>query len=508
MLTMDQVHDIKIRFYEKGQNISQIAKELNLDWKTVRKYVDMEDFNPQKKKAAANYQVCPKLNSFKETIDQWLEDDKKAPRKQRHTAKRVFARLEEEFPHTFDCSYRTVATYYSVKHKELFSSGKNSYLPLIHQPAEAQVDFGAASFYENGKLCSGKYLEVSFPYSNKGYLQLFYGENLECLLEGLDSIFRHIGFVPKELWFDNTKTIVTKIIRGGGRDLTDSFKRFRSHYGFKSVFMNPGKGHEKGNVENKVGYQRRNLLVPVPSFQSLEQFNREILERCEKDAQRQHYRFNETIESRFVTDEKDGLPLPRVPFDLSRHMTVRTNKWGKFYLYKKLHEYSASPKYSGCVVNLQLTSRLVIVQDENFREIVRHRRLYGDSKQQSMNWLPYLNQLSKRPRALKYSGIYDLMPATMKQYLDQCSNTDTGKILKVLSDLTDRTGFDSALSTVEEALRHDVHDTESLKNLYRRTYAGIPELPPISLGSDLPKLNQMSANLAAYDELLQERRPE
>ena len=110
MLTMDQVHDIRIRFYEKGQNISKIAKDLGLDWKTVRKYVDMEDFNSPVKKSPADYRICPKLDPFKETIDQWLEDDRKAPRKQRHTAKRVFVRLKETFPETFDCSYRTVAT--------------------------------------------------------------------------------------------------------------------------------------------------------------------------------------------------------------------------------------------------------------------------------------------------------------------------------------------------------------------------------------------------------------
>ena len=133
-----------------------------------------------------------------------------------------------------------------MKHKELFSGPKDGFLPLEHKPGEAQVDFGTAEFYENGKKRTGKYLEVSFPYSNKGYLQLFYGENTECLFEGLDAIFRHIGCVPAELWFDNTKTIVTHVIRGGGRSLTERFERFREHYRFKAIFMNPGEGHEKG----------------------------------------------------------------------------------------------------------------------------------------------------------------------------------------------------------------------------------------------------------------------
>ncbi len=224
MLTMDKIHDIRLRFFVKGENISQIANALKLDWKTVQKYVDMTDFNEPVPKPASEYCLCPKLDPYKPAIDKWLEEDKQAPRKQRHTAKRVFKRLKKEMP-GFNCSYRTVASYYAVKHKEIFSGARSGFLPLEHRPGEAQVDFGTADFYENGKRLTGKYLEVSFPYSNKGYLQLFYGENMECLLEGLDAIFRHIGGVPEELWFDNTKTIVTKVIRGGGRETTARFDR-------------------------------------------------------------------------------------------------------------------------------------------------------------------------------------------------------------------------------------------------------------------------------------------
>ena len=247
MLTMDKIHDIRTRFFLKGENITQIAEELYLNWKTVQKYVDMTDFNEPAPQPASEQHFCPKLDPYKPTIDKWLEEDKQAPRKQRHTAKRVFNRLRKEIS-GFDCSYRTVASYYAVKHKEVFSGTKAGFLPLEHHPGEAQVDFGTADFYENGTRLTGKYLEVSFPYSNKGYLQLFYGENMECLLEGLDAIFSHIGVVPDELWFDNTKTLVTKVLRGGGRDTTERFDRFREHYRFQALFMNPGEGHEKGNV--------------------------------------------------------------------------------------------------------------------------------------------------------------------------------------------------------------------------------------------------------------------
>lgn len=498
---MDKVHDIRFRFYVKGENISQIAESLKLDWRTVQKYVDKKDFNEPVPKPASEQRFCPKLDPYKLTIDKWLEEDKQSPRKQRHTAKRIFDRLKEECPE-FDCSYRIVATYFATKRKEVFSNTKRGFLPLEHHPGEAQVDFGTADFYENGTRLTGKYLEVSFPYSNKGYLQLFYGENMECLLEGLDAIFRHIGVVPRELWFDNTKTIVTKVVKGGGRETTERFDRFREHYLFQPVFMNPGEGHEKGNVENKVGYHRRNFLVPIPRFLSLSDFNRQLLNECEEDANRDHYRHNETIEGLFKEDLKHCYPLPEIEFDLSGRGTATTNNWGKFYLNKNMHEYSSSPKYANAVINLRLTSSFVIVMDENYREIVRHRRLYSDTKQQSMDWIPYLRQLSIRPRALKYSGIYDMMPPTMKQFLEGCSNMETGKVLKILAELTVRTGFDSALNTVNQALCYGASDADSLKNLYRRLYADVPELPPMPLSPGIPDVGQMTANLIDYDVFL------
>ncbi len=502
MLTMDQIHDIRFRFYEKGENVSQIAEALRLDWRTVRKYIDQNDFNEAEPKPVVDKKFCPKLDPYKAIIDSWLIEDKIAPRKQRHTAIHAFHRLQKEVK-GFNCSYRTVAAYYAVKHQEIFKQNKQAYLPLKHQPGEAQVDFGTADFYENGRKLTGKYLEVSFPYSNKGYLQLFYGENMECLLEGLDAIFRHIGGVPKELWFDNTKVIVTEIIRGGGRKLTDKFVRFREHYHFKTVFMNPGAGHEKGNVENKVGYQRRNFMVPVPRFLSLSDYNRQLLSKCEEDSQRGHYCYDETIEERFQADIKASYELPVIAFDLTGHQTLKADNWAKVYLNQRKHAYSVAPKYAQCPVHLVLTSSLVIIQDENFREIVRHRRLYGDTKQEQMDWLLYLKQLSLRPRALKYTGIYELMPESMQTYLATCSNSEVGHILKLLSELTDRTGFDSAVNTVDHAITHQVRDADSLSNLYRRLYSDIPELPTMTLHPGIPKITTMQPNLTAYDVLLQ-----
>lgn len=154
------------------------------------------------------------------------------------------------------------------------------------------------------------------------------------------------------------------------------------------------------------------------------------------------------------------------------------------------------------VVSLKLTASTVTVLDENLREIVTHRRLYGDDKQESMEWLPYLGYVSRHPRSLMNTGIFSMMPSKMQEYLKECPGTDRGKILKILAELTKRTGFESALSTIDQAIAYRVMDADSLQNLYRRLYADVPELPPITMHSEIPQLQQMSADLAAYDRCL------
>jgi hypothetical protein len=394
-----------------------------------------------------------------------------------------------------------VAGYVTKRKKEIFGQ-KAGYLPLEHIPGEAQGDFGDAQYYENGQLCSGKYLNLSFPYSNKGYFQLFKGENQECLFEGLISIFEHIGGVPSRIWFDNTKTIVTKVLKEGERTLTDDFIRFSEHYRFEAVFCNVEAGHEKGNVEGKVGYHRRNFLVPVPRFEKLSEFNQDLLKTCDLDAEREHYRREATIAELYLADKAVLLTLPTVPLDVSKYLRVRTNGYGRFYLASGLHEYSVSPQYADSSVMVKLTADEVIPLDKSQQPIVSHRRLYGDSRQQSMQWLPYLTQLSRSPNALKYTGIYPMLPQSLKDYLDKCNRSDRGKILRVVATLTQKNGFEGALATVDHALQYAATDIDSLINLHNRIYSNVPELAPMHLAGNIPELMRLTPNLEVYDARL------
>ncbi len=501
---MNQLHHIRELYYEQGiTNLSELAKMTGYSWNTVKKYVYKEDFNaPKPQPSAADHQA--KLAPFKELIDTWLESDKHSPRKQRHTARKVFKRLSKE-AEGFNCSYRTVATYVAKRKKDLRLNIKNeAYIPLLHRPGTAQADFGQADFLEHGRRITGKYFVLSFPHSNAAYMQLNYGENLECLLEALRSIFEYIGSVPNEIWFDNAGAIVTRIIKGGGRIVSERFQRFSEHYRFKAVFMNPESGWEKGNVENKVGYSRRNLLVPIPEFDSLTDFNRKLLKLCDEDMDREHYKDQKYISHLFAEDKAAFHQLPAEAFDTARYETLMADKYGKVHLDGK-YVYSASPAVKESEVTLMITSSDVTVYDHSMNVITCHKRLYGYEEHERMDWVPYLKYIARKPRSLRNSGIYDMMPVNMQTYLDKCSNVDRGSILKALAELTDRDGFDNALQAVDRAIDYSATDPDSLKALHNRLFSDVPQLPALDSSIDKMLGNIVpfrSSDLSKMDQVL------
>lgn len=178
-----------------------------------------------------------------------------------HIAKRIHDRLVLEYG--LDGAERIVREYVALRKRQL-EQQKETFIQLSHPKAHAQADFGEFYAFRNGYLIAFQYLVLSFPYSNAGFAQVLPGENSECVLEGLKWIFEYMGGVPHRIRFDNLTAAVT--LKKGDRKISESFVRFCLHYGFKAEFCNVDKANEKGNVENKIGYSRRNWFVPIPSI--------------------------------------------------------------------------------------------------------------------------------------------------------------------------------------------------------------------------------------------------
>lgn len=489
------------RIYGQTHSYAETARETGYSYNTVSMYAKEEDFNVDPPVTASKMPARTSiLDPFKGKIEEYLEEDRKfGTSKQYHTGTRIFERLRDE--EGYEGSVRTVTKYVAKIRHAGKTPAKGQYVPLVHHPGEAQGDFGENEFFiVSGKKTPGTHFALSFPQSNARFIQVKYGMNHECLAESLRDIFEYIGGVPREIWLDNASTMVATMGKTvDDRIMTDRFARFSLHYGFEAHFCNGAAGNEKGGVERSVGYSRKNLLVPVPRFTDIAVFNRGLLKSCDKKNRLPHYRKKVPICGLFEEDRKALLPLPTIPFDTALYTEARTDKCGRFTFDSPNHLYSASPEVASSSVRLKVTSCSVTVMDQENKVITVHPRLYSRKEspepKESMDWLPYLNLIARKPRAWKNSGFAELVPEDLRKYMEGLRNTDLGKAIKMIAKITEEKGFDKAVRTVREALCHGASGPESLEKAYSR-------LCPDKAGGSAGNAGRFSADVSQYDKLL------
>ena len=258
----------------------------------------------------------PKLDPYKVVIDQILEMDRGVPKKQRHTAKRIYERLRDE--HGFPGKYTIVKDYVRERSRRT----REMFVPLSHSPGHAQCDFGEALVVIGGVQRKAHYFAMDLPHSDGCYVKAYPAETTEAFCDGHVSAFAFLGGVPQSIVYDNTTLAVARILGDGRRRRTRVFSELQSHYLFEDRFGRPGKGNDKGKVEGLVGYVRRNFLVPIPSFESFEALNANLEQQCLRRFEARLRGHSETIGERLEWDVEALLPLPAVPYDASdKHPT-------------------------------------------------------------------------------------------------------------------------------------------------------------------------------------------
>ena len=248
----------------EGGSERAVAREFGISRETVRKmlrYVVPPGYQRQQPVKR------PKLGPWLGMIDAILEEDKRRPARQRHTATRIFDRLKKE--HGFTGGYTIVKDY--VRTARLRS--REMFVPLMHAPGEAQADFGEALVVVAGVERKAHYLAMDLPHSDDCFVVAFPAETTEAFLEGHVRAFAYFGGVPTRILYDNTKIAVAKILGGEERQRTRAFSELQSHYLFADKFGRPAKGNDKGKVEGLVGYARRNFMVPIPRVNTWDELN-------------------------------------------------------------------------------------------------------------------------------------------------------------------------------------------------------------------------------------------
>lgn len=494
MLAVAEINYIRHKVNNKDCKYAEVAKRMGKDPRTVKKYADMEDFNEKPKKKQTR--VSPVLGPVKAIIDAWIKEDLKKKKKFRRTAKRMWELLKEH--HGFKGSDRTVRDYVSMRKKEFLNEADEAALPLEAIPGTAQIDFGEAPFIYGGEEIVMPYLVMSFPFSNAFYFQVFPSQNRECFLEGLKRVFHYMGGVPKAIRFDNLSPAVKKVLPNGERQLTDEFQNFVFHYGFECEFCNPNSGNEKGHVEAMVKYVRNNFLLPGLHVIELDELNKELWGKAEKDRERKHYQKEWTISELFEEDKKAFLLLPAKEYECVRYETLKADKYGYVKIDQNL--YSTSPRYALNKVLVRVSFNKVDILTDDLQLVVSHSRLYGQYRK-SMKWQPYLNLMAKRPTALKYTSFYEQLPKEWKNYFEACTVAEKPEALKLLSTLLKEHNFSMITEALVMASVHGHPSAEAIKQVFYQLVNGRGKWSDIKPKVSLPQLPEATRGLGHYDKL-------
>jgi transposase len=447
----------EIRRRVLGGELSKRAacQQYDLHWDTLKKileHVEPPGYRQSKPRPR------PTIEPFLPTIHQILQLDKQAPKKQRHTAIRIFERLRDE--HGFTGGYTIVkdaVRAWKQSHQEVF-------LPLAHPPGQSQVDFGFAEVVLRGEQVKVALFVMTLPYSDAIYIQAFPRECTESFLEGHKRAFNFFGGVPKRISYDNAKVAVAKITGARQREVTGEFLRLKSHYLFEDHFCLVRRANEKGHVERLLDFARSHYLVPVPRVDSLAELNAQLESRCREDLQRQ-LRGKADIKQKLLEEERATmLPLPARDFDARRVTQAAANSLSLVRF--DTNSYSVPVKYGHRKITVVATVDEIRLVFED-RLIARHQRHWG-REQFIFDPVHYLALLERKPggfdhaRPLADWELPECFDVLRRRQERQPNGLGTREYIRVLR-LLENASIGELADAVDYALDIDITDAESIR---------------------------------------------
>ena len=375
---------VRLAVVEEGLSHREAGRRFGIDRRTVKKMLRYSAPPGYRRRKPVRR---PKLEGFTGIIDAILEADRDEPRKQRHTAHRIFERLRDE--HGFTGSYTIVKDYVRSQRQSV----REAFVPLHHPPGHAQVDFGVAVVEIGGIREKIAFFCLILPHSDVWFVKAYPRETTEAFLDGHVSAFAFLGGVPRSILYDNTTLAVARILGDGERVRTRAFTHLQSHYLFRDRFGRPGKGNDKGKVEALVKTARRTFMVPIPKVPDLEALNAQLMARClERLGTLEHGE-----KAAALLADLDALrDLPAVPFEACEHMPGQVSSTA--LVRYRLVDYSAPAVHAHKKVTIKgYVDRVEIALGSEI--VARHRRSYvrGDVVYDPLH---YLSLLEKKPGAL------------------------------------------------------------------------------------------------------------
>jgi transposase len=448
----------------------------------------------------------PAIGPLQPFIDAILAADRNAPRKQRHTAHRIWRRIRAEWPEQA-MAESTIRKYVRERKRELGWSTRATCVPQSYAPGrEGQVDWYEAWAELSGEQVKLQVFSLRSMVSGAAFHRAYRRATQQAFLEAHERAFHYFGGVFRLLRYDNLKSAVKKILRGHQREETTRFIAFRSHWRFESDFCTPGEPHEKGGIEGEAGYFRRNHWVPVPRARDLEELNAQLLDACHADERRQIAGHNQTVGAEMIAERAQLLPLAEQGFELAELSFPRVDGLGCVRVRTNLYSAPAPP---GRTVEVRLHPSHVEVRDEG-RLIARHERCY-ERCQQVLDLDHYLDVLERKPGALigskplatwRARGLWpESYDRLLAQLIDRHGQpSGTRQMIQVLS-LIKRHGHERVRAAVEEAITLGCADAAAVRHLVEAADLTHARNALIELG-ELSRFERPAPVMTDYDRLL------